>query len=109
MSLAGKLLKQMPQYTRNVRPIPSGLQHGTPSKWTNLARVEVERKMRRIEVKGYPYLLIIDPCNYCNLRCPLCPTGVEALGRKQSMMSLEHFKQYFDPLAENLFEAYLHN
>jgi len=31
------------------------------------------------------------------------------LGRQQSMLSLEHFKQYFDPLADYLFEAYLHN
>jgi len=85
------------------------MKHGTPRKWTNLARVEWERKRRRVKVSGHPYLLIIDPCNYCNLRCPLCPTGLDDLGRPQSMMSLEHFKKYFDPFAPYLFEAYLHN
>jgi MoaA/NifB/PqqE/SkfB family radical SAM enzyme len=83
--------------------------HGTPRKFANLARVELERKARRIALKGHPYLLIIDPCNYCNLRCPLCPTGLGTLGRKQAMLSLEHFKQYFDPLADHLFETYMHN
>ena len=108
-SSAQKYLKKVPQYTRNARHLWSVARHGTPRKLANLARVEFERKARRIELKGHPYLLIIDPCNYCNLRCPLCPTGLGTLGRQQSMLSLAHFKQYFDPVADFLFEAYLHN
>ena len=109
MSLAAKMLKKIPQYTRSARHLRSVIMHGTPTKWVNLARVEMERKLRRVEVAGHPYLLIIDPCNYCNLRCPLCPTGMNDLGREQSMLSFEHFKHYFDPHAPYLFEAYLHN
>jgi MoaA/NifB/PqqE/SkfB family radical SAM enzyme len=109
MSLAQDLLKKVPQYTRNARHLRAVLQHGTPRRWANLARLEIERKLRRINLKGRPYLLIIDPCNYCNLRCPLCPTGLGTLDRPQKMMSLECFKNYFDPLADHLFEAYLHN
>lgn len=109
MSLAQKYLRKVPQYTRNARHLQSVVKHGTPTKWANLVRVETERKLRRIELKGHPYLLILDPCNYCNLRCPLCPTGLGQLNRKQSMMSLEHFKLYFEPVADYLFEAYLHN
>jgi MoaA/NifB/PqqE/SkfB family radical SAM enzyme len=109
MTLAQQYLKRVPQYTRNARHLLSVAQHGTPRKIANLARIEYERKRRRIALKGHPYLLIIDPCNYCNLRCPLCPTGLGTLGRPQSMLSLDHFKQYFDPLADFLFEAYLHN
>lgn len=109
MSLAQDLLKKVPQYTRNERHFRSVVQHGTPRKWINLARVETERKLKRIRVSGRPYILIIDPCNYCNLRCPLCPTGLGTLDRKQKMMSLDCFKAYFDPLADHLFEAYLHN
>ncbi len=109
MSLAQKYLRKVPQYTRNARHLQSVIGHGNPRKWANLARVELERKMRRIELKGHPYLLIIDPCNYCNLRCPLCPTGLGTLDRPQKMLSLEHFQRYFDPVADYLFEAYLHN
>jgi MoaA/NifB/PqqE/SkfB family radical SAM enzyme len=109
MTLAQQYLKRVPQYTRNARHLWSVAKHGTPRKLANLARVEYERKRRRIHLSGHPYLLIIDPCNFCNLRCPLCPTGLGTLGRPQSMLSLEHFKQYFDPLADHLFEAYLHN
>jgi len=109
MSIAQKLLQKVPQYTRNARHLRSVVQHGTPRKWFNLLRVEIERKLRRIEASSRPYLLILDPCNYCNLRCPLCPTGVNDLGRTQSMMSFECFKRYFDPHAPYLFEVYLHN
>jgi len=109
MSLVDKYLRKIPQYTRNRRHLWSVLRHGTLRKWSNLARVELERKRRRVELKGYPYLLIIDPCNYCNLRCPLCPTGLNDLGRPQAMLSFDHFKKYFDPLAPYIFEAYMHN
>jgi len=109
MSLADKLLQKVPQYTRNQRHLDSVLHHGTLRKWANLLRVELERKMRRIEVASRPYLLILDPCNYCNLRCPLCPTGVKQLGRDQSMLSFEHFRHYFDPHIPYLFEVYMHN
>jgi MoaA/NifB/PqqE/SkfB family radical SAM enzyme len=109
MSLADTLLRRIPQYTRNSRHLRSVIQHGTPAKLANLARVEYERLRRRVRVKGNPYLLIIDPCNFCNLRCPLCPTGLNDLGRDQTMMSFEHFQHYFDPHAPYLFEAYLHN
>lgn len=109
MSLAEKLLKQVPQYTRNSRHLRAVIQHGTFRKWGNLLRIETERKLRKVKLSGHPYLLIIDPCNYCNLRCPLCPTGLGNLDRPQKMMSLDCFKQYFDPMADHLFEAYMHN
>lgn len=109
MATAQSFLKRIPQYTRAARHIRSVVGHGTARKWANLARVEMERKLRRVEVKGRPYLLIIDPCNYCNLRCPLCPTGMGELGRAQSMMSFDCFQRYFDPHAPYLFEVYLHN
>jgi MoaA/NifB/PqqE/SkfB family radical SAM enzyme len=109
MSLADTLLRKIPQYTRNSRHLRSVIQHGTPAKLANLAKVEYERLRRRVRVNSNPYLLIIDPCNFCNLRCPLCPTGLNDLGRDQTMLSFEHFKHYFDPHAPYLFEAYLHN
>lgn len=108
-ALAERFLRKVPQYTRMHRHARSAWQHGTPRKWWNLARVEVERKLRRIQVSGFPYILFIDPCNFCNLRCPLCATGANDLGRPQTMLSFEHFQRYFDPFAPYLFEANLHN
>lgn len=91
---------------RHMRAV---VEHGTPRKWANLALVEAERKLRRIEVRSRPYILFLDPCNVCNLRCPLCPTGMNDLGRKQGMMSFECFKKYLDPHVPYLFEVNVHN
>jgi len=109
MSLVERFLQKIPQYQRSHRHFWSVMKHGTLRKWANLSRMELERKRRRVEVAGHPYTLIVDPCNYCNLRCPLCPTGINDLGRPQAMLSLAHFKKYFDPFAPYLFEAYMHN
>lgn len=109
MSKNEDYLKKIPQYTRNNRHLWSVMQHGTLNKLRNLFLAESERLLRRNIVKSRPYLLIIDPCNYCNLRCPLCPTGLNNLGRQQSMLSFEHFKKYFDPHIPFIFETYLHN
>lgn len=109
MALVDRLLKKVPQYTRNERHLYSVIHHGNLRKWANLLRVEWERKRRRTRLRSRPYLLILDPCNYCNLRCPLCPTGVKQLGREQSMLSFEHFRHYFDPHIPYLFEVYMHN
>ncbi len=106
---AQRYLKRIPQYTRHARHFRSVVQHGTPRKWANLVWAEVERKRRRVTLTSHPYLLIIDPCNYCNLRCPLCPTGMNDLGRPQAMLSFEHFGRYFDPFVPFIFEVYLHN
>jgi MoaA/NifB/PqqE/SkfB family radical SAM enzyme len=109
MSLAESFLKKVPQYTRNRRHFSSVRQHGNLRKWSNLARLELERKAARVELKAHPYLMIIDPCNYCNLSCPLCPTGLNDLGRPQAMLSFAHFQKYFDAFSPYLFEAYMHN
>jgi len=87
----------------------SVLGHGTMRKWFNLVQTEIERKLRLTEVRGRPYLMFLDPCNYCNLRCPLCPTGMGELGREQSMMSFDQFKRYLDPHTPYLFEVIMHN
>ena len=106
---ASRLLKRIPQYTRMGRHMRAVFEHGTPRKWANLGLVEAERKLRRIDVRSRPYILFLDPCNYCNLRCPLCPTGMGDLGRKQTMMSFECFKRYIDPHIPYLFEVNVHN
>jgi len=44
----------------------------------------------------YPFLLMIEPTNACNLKCPACPTGSGTLNRPKRMMSLTEFKSIID-------------
>ena len=102
-------LNKIPQYTRANRHVSSVLRHGTPLKIYNLFRVEMERKKRKVVVTGKPYLLIADTCNICNLKCPLCPTGINTLNRPKRIMPFDDFKIIFDKFSKYLFEVSLHN
>jgi MoaA/NifB/PqqE/SkfB family radical SAM enzyme len=104
-----RLLKRVPQYTRMGRHALSVLRHSTPRKLANLALVEAEYRLRRTHVRGRPYILIVDPLNVCNLRCPLCPTGTGDLERHQGKMPWETFKKVIDEMAPYAYEVNLHN
>lgn len=47
---------------------------------------------RHRTVHALPSRMMIDPINICNLKCPLCPTGVGVTGAKQALMSFELFE-----------------
>lgn len=51
-----------------------------------------------------PYVLLVDPCNLCNLRCQWCPSGydklIKACNRTQTVMDISMFKKMIDQLVE---------
>lgn len=51
---------------------------------------------------GKPYWLTIDPTNFCQLKCPFCPTGAGYNVRPKSSMPLEHFRRVLDVLGPTL-------
>jgi radical SAM protein with 4Fe4S-binding SPASM domain len=62
-----------------------------------------------MNVIGYPVELVIDPCNICNLHCPLCPTGQGRNDRCKGKMSFDNFKRIIDELGAYLYRVDLHN
>lgn len=94
------------RYRRHLRVF---LQHGTPQRWVNLIRVELERLQRARLVKGRPYLIFADPTNTCNLRCPLCATGSGRLRGRQAYMGMDTFRRVIDQVAPFALEVFLYN
>ncbi len=45
-----------------------------------------------------PLWVVIEPVNYCNLRCPICPTGAGKLKRPKRTMGFEEFRSVIDQL-----------
>jgi MoaA/NifB/PqqE/SkfB family radical SAM enzyme len=45
---------------------------------------------------GYPSALMVEPTNYCNLSCTLCPTGSKWLAHPQGRMNVEAFYRVMD-------------
>lgn len=71
-------------------------------KLENFVLVEEEKARREEIVSGYPYWLIIDPVNFCNLKCPFCPTGQERGSRKRAILSFDNFRKIIDEIGPYL-------
>lgn len=87
----------------------SFLRHATPRKVVNLLRANADRWRVRPVASGYPFEIILDLTNRCNLRCPLCVTGQCANDRPFGQMDFEGFRRVVDELAPYLFKVRLHS
>ncbi|MFA5351010.1 MAG: radical SAM protein [Candidatus Omnitrophota bacterium] len=65
--------------------------------------------IRSARLPYMPFSLGIDPGNICNLKCPLCPTGLGEAGAKRNFMEFGLFKLIFDQLKNNLSEINMFN
>lgn len=75
----------------------------------NLLLTYIQFKARKLYLHSYPISLRIDPCNYCNLHCVLCPVGTKAQGRKQSKMDFIAFKNIMDECGPYIWDVDLFN
>ena len=53
-------------------------------------------------VWGRPFMLMVEPTNFCNLKCPLCPSGNGQMLRPRGTMELGDFEKLVDELAPRL-------
>jgi MoaA/NifB/PqqE/SkfB family radical SAM enzyme len=89
--------------------ISFGLEHMSPLKVLNWLTVKIEKKLHYSRLKSMPYRYTIDPINICNLRCPLCPTGLGILARKQGKMQFDKYKDIIDQIASYAYQIELYN
>ena len=68
---------------------------------------ELRKRINRIKIKlgyhlglskaiGMPKLITIEPTNHCNLKCPLCPTGVGDTSVEYGLLKLDEYKKIVD-------------
>ena len=58
---------------------------------------------------GSPPIVMIEPTNICNLKCPLCPTGNNTLKRSKGFMRFDVFKKIIDEIRSTAFMIVLWN
>jgi len=102
-------LKKVPQYTRLKRHLYTLFHHSTCRRLLNLMAIEFQRKIKRRRVYGHPYFIIFDTGNLCNLKCPLCPTGLREKGVERKIVKFEDFQKIIDRMAPYAYEVSLHN
>lgn len=76
------------------------LRHGTWKKLFNLLRIELQLRLGRTRVTGYPYEWEIDTTNICQLKCPLCHTGLGTVNREKGIMHFDLFKKLIDEIKD---------
>ncbi|GFP18951.1 hypothetical protein HKBW3S03_00455 [Candidatus Hakubella thermalkaliphila] len=86
----------------------SFIRHNTWKKFRNLCLIEAQMRLKKEWVRGYPYILKIDPSNACNLHCPMCPTGKRLGQRRFGEMRFETFKKVIDELGEYCYRILLY-
>ncbi|MEE8424920.1 MAG: radical SAM protein [Elusimicrobiota bacterium] len=85
-----------PQVLRRLR------REGLWRKLANYLLVELQMGLKSVTMLGKPYWLTVDPTNFCQLKCPFCPTGAERNVRPKGSMRLEHFRHILDSLGPTL-------
>lgn len=96
-----------------LKEIASVLPYVTPRRVWNYAKVVssfyLSRVLKRPVVWGVPVQLMYEPTNYCNLRCPQCPTGTRELARPEGMVKeTEAYKKTVDELSKESFLVQLY-
>ncbi|MEK6816163.1 MAG: radical SAM protein [Nanoarchaeota archaeon] len=81
----------------------------TFKKLANIAKVKSSIYFKRKGFWGYPYILILEPTNVCNLKCPTCPTGNGLMKRPRKLMPFESFKKVIDDMGGYLVNIVLMN
>ena len=92
-----------------VRPPQAPRARLTAKRLANLYLARLEHARGAIHLRSLPTKLTIEPVNVCNLRCPACFTGIGAVGRPRSLMSLDLYRQLLRELGDTLFELELCN
>ncbi len=99
--------KGLPRYIKRYRRIFS---------WKRLANavlvfssMAVSWMLRRPIVWGQPLMIMVEPTNFCNLKCPLCPSGNGLMTRPRGNMSLDDFKGLVDQMADRAFMMMMWN
>jgi radical SAM protein with 4Fe4S-binding SPASM domain len=74
-----------------------------------LASMGFSWALRRPIVWGRPFMLMVEPTNFCNLKCPLCPSGNGQMLRPRGNMELDDFKRLVDQLGDEVFMMMMWN
>jgi MoaA/NifB/PqqE/SkfB family radical SAM enzyme len=80
-----------------------------PRAYLNWARANAEMLLRTSRIGARPLKLTFDPVNVCQLRCPLCPTGLRIQDRDPGHARLHLFEQLMEEVGDYVFFVDLYN
>ncbi len=69
-------------------------------KLLNFWRIEMQLRAGKSKVQGYPYEWEIDTTNICQLKCPLCHTGLGNIHRDKGTMHFDTYTKVIDEIRD---------
>jgi len=90
------------QYDFIYDQIPIRVRNMSCEQRINLARSGLNFLFRRLKPWSYPLHMQFELVNYCQLRCPVCPTGTGELERKPQAMDPALFRQVMQEAGSRL-------
>ena len=75
----------------------------TWKKAVNFIKIETQLRFGVKKVSGYPYEWELDTTNICQLKCPLCHTGLGTVNRDKGVMHFDLYKQVIDEIKDYCF------
>ena len=66
----------------------------------NRLKIKLGYRLRLSKAIGMPKFITIDPTNHCDLKCPLCPTGVGDKSVEYGLLKLDQFKEVVDGISK---------
>lgn len=115
-----KFLKILDKLTMSVVPFKSAIRSFfilkvdyTQKRIWNYVKVlismRLSKALRKQIVWGFPPLLMVEPTNICNLKCPMCPSGNGDMARPRGKLDLDNFKQIMDDVGEYIYQVQFWN
>ncbi len=86
--------------TRQRNQMRAAMRYFKWKKFLNFWGIEVQYLKGRTKVKGYPYEWEIDTTNICQLKCPLCHTGLGTVHRDKGTMHFGTFAKVIDEVKD---------
>lgn len=77
--------------------------------YVNLLKIRINTSLRREVVSNYPIVAVIEPTTFCNLRCPICPTGLRLNLRQPKSIHWAMWKGILDDIGDYLFRLDMFN
>lgn len=62
----------------------------------------ISRLLRKPVLMGGPALLMVEPTNLCNLKCPMCPSGAGEITRPRGRMDIGLYQKVIDQIGGRL-------
>ena len=75
----------------------------------NLIATEIQYKLKSSYLHSFPVAITIEPGNFCNLQCPLCPTGQRDKSANHGFIKFDDFKRIVDEIGHYVLLIRLYN